>query len=593
MFGNTVAFGTEANDDSRLQMSNELERLKEQSRIALEQTWARVEELQEEEKQIASILVEKELRLNRLKMMTTSCSSLPMTDSQGEIRSESFRRLSGDNTLIDEESIPTPPKSSTAMLTGGIDPDEDVRITLMYEEREDEILEIKQNLGDKELLLQSLQDDTAEQQETIFDLQKVLEEVQSASSGINMEHKVENKERVVADSEAELEALQEELTEAEQTHLELEEEWNEHEDLIADSEAEAADKLAAMQSKLEKYTSEIDTKDRYRSDMLQDASQRLKGMRKDFTKFLGRDTSHTLLGEVRRSFAGLLQKEDELAGALIRRLGERKSLIPSTLRLQIIQRQSSLALSKLSNLSKQIEAKMRQTNADGSCAGVVDQINVIQEQIASAFDEIMEELVIRLDNMESNAVEDTGGETVGAVKRSVEKLNYTIQARFRQILCALPEAAEQPPDEGNNPEASRQVSMRNLFLQNLDKEEKFLRSSRRDLFAQSLQSSLEPKEEEVQRLEEELAFLEGKNGPLLEKARKAVDRLDEEVQFISRGLREKDRMIDAILSITKERRDTEAYLVEELEYVFENGIIDMSDFVHSDQKLLEKLGMMH
>ena len=175
MFGNTVAFGTEANDDSRLQMSNELERLKEQSRIALEQTWARVEELQEEEQQIASILVEKELRLNRLKMMTTSCSSLPMTDSQGEIRSESFRRLSGDNTLIDEESIPTPPKSSTAML-GGIDPDEDVRITLMYEEREDEILEIKQNLGDKELLLQSLQDDTAEQQETIFDLQKVLEE---------------------------------------------------------------------------------------------------------------------------------------------------------------------------------------------------------------------------------------------------------------------------------------------------------------------------------------------------------------------------------------------------------------------------------
>lgn len=544
--------------DARMQMSSELERVKEQSRLALKQSSARVQELQREQLRISEIMTEKEQKLNRLKMMK----------SMGGVKSDNFelsRRESDRIVMLNDES--THSRSSSRIPS--FNADDDVRVQLTIQERDEKIHEINEIIYDKEIFLQSLQDDTEEQQDTIQELQKILEDLQSAS-GNNIEQKVKEKELDVEKLEEELDTLRKELTEDEQNQLEMEDEWNEREDLVADAEADSATKLSIMQKKIEKYSSEIASLGKTRLELIEDASQRLEGMRQSFMEVLGPETCHRLMGELRTSYEILRHKEEELASALVRRLEERKALIPPTLRLEILSRQCSNTLRKLNSFSELFEAKMRHAHHVESSEVVMNQIRVIQDEVTSSFQEITEELGFRLENMEQHIIAD-GDETVGAVKRSLEKVNYSMKARFRQILRALPEAAEHPLDPVESAEMQR-------------------RSSRLELRVQSLQSAILNKEEELKQLTTELTLENDQQSePLSELDKRKIELLEEEIEFISRGLLEKDKMIGIIRDVNKERRDAEAYLLQELDLAYRNGIITSNDFVGSDQSLLEKL----
>ena len=539
--------------DARMQMNTELERVKEQSRLAIDQSLARAEALRREQQRISEILNEKERKLNRLKMMKSMGNASELSKHDGDT-----------HVMLNDESTHSH-SSKSGDKNAKYNPDNDVRIQLMIQEREEKIHEINEIIYDKEIFLQSLQDDTEEQQETIHELQKVLEDLQAAS-GNNIEQKVKRKELDVEKLEEELDRLQKELTEDEQNHLELEDEWNEREDLVADTEADSADKLSMIQKKIEKYSSEIASKGQTRLEMIDDTSQRLEGMRQNFMEVLGPETCHRLMGELRTSFDILRHKEDELASALVRRMDERKALIPPTLRLEILSRQCSNALRKLSNFSDLFEAKMRHAHELQSSEVAINQINFIQDQVASSFEETTEELGLRLDNMEQHVIADGDG-TVGVVKRSLEKVNYSMKARFRQLLRTLPEAVERSPDPVESAEMQR-------------------RSSRLCLRVQSLQSAILEKEEELKGLTAELAM---ESEPLSEQDRKKIELLEDEIEFISKGIIEKDKMIDVIRGVTKERRDAEAYLLQELDLAYRNGIINANDFGESDQSLLEKI----
>lgn len=525
----------------------QLERFREQSRDALEQTGARVEELKLEEKRMSELLQKKEQELNRLKMMKDMNASfrIPVEDVEEDM----------DDNL-----------SKSSSITGGASIDDDVRIQLMHQEREEKILEIKEILHDKEILLQSFQDDTAEQQETIQDLQRDLEELQSQNGG-NLERKVRDKENDLADFEEQLEALQGGLDEAQQDHLELEEEWHEREDFVADMETEAAEKLAALQKKLENYTEEIAIKEQQQTEMLEQASEALEGMRQDFMEFMGPDTSHTLVLGLRKRFESLRAKEVELSDVLMGRLEDKSELTPASERLEKLSQRLNCQLQKFGDLSEEINEVMHHSSREGG-EEVVDQMNSIQESIAAAFDEGIEELTIRLDNMEDNA-EDDGDENVGDVERAITKLNFTIQGRFRQLLRMLPAAEERPlsPKGGSSGTGERQ----------------------RNLRVESLQSAAEEKEGELKQLGEELRRIEEETDDQVEKSKKQVDVLDDEIKFIAHGISEKDRIVGVVCDITKERKNAEAGLMKELAFVYDNGIVKDSDFGESEQHLLEIL----
>lgn len=525
---------------ARLQiMSSELERLKEQSRIAIQQSVARVEQLQEEQQRISAILNEKEERLQQAKILQQQ-EAMMNDNSAGQ----SDRRGSNgvDSKLND-----------------------DVRIQLMIQERDEKLLEIQEIINDKETFLRSLQDDTEEQQETIQELQQILEGLQS-TSGESLRMKLLEKERDVDDLEDELDELQQKLSEAEQQQLELEEEWNDREDLVADAEAEYADKLSRLQNKIEMYSREIETMRASREELKDSALQRLEAMRQDCMEFLRPETCHNLMMQIHQSFEEIQRKEQELASALVRRLDERKLLIPPALRLEILDQQCSNALRKLGDLREVLDAKLRFADNADIAEGIYDLLDAIQDQIASGFDEIAQELVLRLDNLEENVFEAEDG-TVEAVQGSMDKLNVAIQTKFRQVLSAL---SESPPDP-----VDRQAVIEH-------------QSSERSLHSVVLEYSVALKGGELETQKKDLPSddIEPEFSP--DDDEKKIALLEEEIEFISFGLSEKDKMISTIVAITNERRDAEAYLVEELQLAYAKGIICESDFSESDYSFLAK-----
>jgi hypothetical protein len=526
-------------DVARMQMSSELERLKEQSRVAIHQSVTRVEQLQEEQRRISAILNEKEEMLQQAK--TRHLNAAKMNDNAA---GSSDLHGSNDN---------------------GSTLNTDVRIQLMIQERDEKMREIQEIINDKEVFLRSLHDDTEEQQETIQELQQILEGLQSASrDGLRM--KVLEKERDVDDLEDELDELQQKLSEADQRQLELEEEWNDREDLVADAEAESADKLSRLQEKVEMYSSEIESMRVLLEELKDSALQRLEAMRQDCMEFLGPETCHSLMILIHQSFEEIQRKEQELASALVRRLDERKLLIPPALRLEILDQQCDNALRKLGDMREVWDAKMRFADSSEIAEGTYDLLDAIQDQIASGFDEIAQELVLRLDNLEENVFEAEDG-TVEGVQRSMEKLNFAIQAKFRQILRAL---SDSPPDP---------VEQRAVIEQ---------QSSQHSVQFDVVEYSVPLKGEELERLEKDVASDDVETEFLSDSDKKKIALLEEEIEFITFGLREKDRMISTIVAIAKEREDAEAYLVEELQLAYKKGIIFESDFSESDNSFLEK-----
>jgi chromosome segregation ATPase len=534
---------------------DELERVKEQSRVALEQTWTRMEELQEEETRMGKLLQEKEQQLERLKMMKSMSASkrIGLNDQDGH----SDEGSSDDS--ISKGSATGGQSSSVSSL------DQDVRIQLMHQEREEKILEIKEILHDKEILLQSFQDDTAEQQETIHEQQQILEQLQ-AQNGCNLEAKARDKEQTILDLMDEFELLQESLTEAQQDHLELKEEWHEREDLMADLETEAVEKMGELQKKLEFYKEDTITKEQEQTEMLQRSVEVLEAMRQDFMEYMGPETSHNLVSDLRKRMKNLREKEDALARLLVGRLENKNELTPAAEKMEKLSRKLFDQLRKLGDLSEQVNDKMRYASDVEDEQDVVNKINAIQEHIAKAFDESVEELTVRLENME-NTIEDDGDENIGNIKRDITKLNYTIQARFRQFLRALPEARVRISSTNIDIEGGRQRALR----------------------IDQLHSSVEDKEGELKKVEDELHKVENESDDRVDEVKKKAELLDDEVKFIEDGMMEKNRIIAAVVDIEKERRDAEAFLMEELEHVYDKGIVKDDDFGESEKYLLEKL----
>ena len=534
-------------DGARMQMNSELERLKEQSRIATQQTLARVNQLREEQQRISELLNEKEVSLLQTKARQLQSSTMDDHSAVSNDQRDVHKSLNGESP------------GNVSNL------DDDVRIQSMIKDRDEKIMEIQEIIHDKEIFLRSLQDDTEEQQETIQELQQILEGLQSAS-GNGLRKKLLEKEHDLDELEDELEGLQHELTEEEQILLELEEEWHDREDHVADAEADSADNILRLQKKIEMYAIEILNMKARRTELTGGFWDRIEALRQDFMDFLGPNTCRNLMIQIHQSFEEIQRKEQDLASALLRRLDERKSLLAPMSRLEILDKECNRALRKLSSLSGILEAKMRFADDSESGDSAFEQLAAIEDQISSGFDEVTQELVLRLENLEQNVFEAEDG-TVEAVERSIEKLNVTIQTKFRQVLSALADSA--PDLEEDKAEFERKRSHRILRFD-------------------SMLSSLTQKQEELKRLEKELDDDDHKSEETSDDDKKKIALLEEEIEFISSGLREKDSMISTIMNVTKERRDAEAYLVEELQLAYEKGIIRASDFGELDESLLEK-----
>lgn len=546
----------------RENLSQELERLREQSRISLEKTWKRVEELQEEGEVISNELVAKERKLQELKLLRN-----PHHSEMEDVLEKSHRSASSSGMASSFREDDSRNGSVTEF-----DPEDDVRVQLMIQEREEKILEIREVVNVQDYQLQSLQDDTAVQQETIQELHRELDELQ-AKSGPDLEAKVADKEEELADLEDQLEIVQKGLTDIERSHLELEEEWNEREDLVADAEAESVDRVKKLQSKLEKYSADVAMKEQQRTLMMQSSSETLEGLRQDLMDYLGPETSHNLMLDLRKSFEALQEKEDELSGILVNRLYERTSFAPIGKRRESHSADSIRAIRYLGNLSEKFDYKLRSA-AEGGREDMEDLISAIQEKIAHSFGTAVEEITWRLDTMkefvmgmsDSESEDEHDQHIIDVVTRSVEKLSYTIQAKLRQMHRALPDS-EESDGHPNYDQHGRQSALR----------------------IESLLISLGDKKEELRAVEEDLELADKQIDAEFDKATKRVEFFEKHVQFLTDGLNEKDRIVDGVLEIIKERRDAEIELMEELTYVYRNEIIGDSDFQESDKFLLEKL----
>jgi predicted nucleic acid-binding Zn-ribbon protein len=568
-------YGDEEDQSSRMRerLLEELDRVKQQSRVALEQTWARVEQLQREEEEMSEALARKEEQLHAIKT-AKSMSSVPNDSPKFSRRNSAASRRNSSNSAASAGSRGDIDTSAVSQRRrSNPNPgDEDVRIHLMRQEREDKVREIEELIYDYEIQLQSLQEETVEQQETIQELQRELEELQGQSRPIDLHEKVDDKARYAEELEEELDALHAELSESQRDHLDLEEEWNDREDLVAEAETKSMDELQKMQQELEKYTQETQIRDSTKSEMMQYASESFEEIRQDLMENHGPDTSHNLVLQLRKDFDTLQEKEDELAHVLVDRLEERNGLLPLVDALKKSNRDASKVLAKIIEVKELFEAKTRYAQEDLS-EYTRNQINSVQEHIVSSFEEILEVLGSCQDNLEGSVEQESSDEHIVALSQSVDTLNYTIHARFRQILRVLPDPTDNPA--------------KNVDSVDLD-------VSLGDTRIHTLQEALGRKETELKDLEGELAKMEESVSEEFSKAKKKADLYEREVDSLANDLKEKDKIIDAIRAIIRERKNSESLLFEELEFVYRNGIINDETFEEEkDRPLLEILRQGH
>jgi DNA repair exonuclease SbcCD ATPase subunit len=540
--------------EARAQMG-ELERAKEQSRTALELVTAKIEDLQKEQSLISQMLNEKENQLKELQMIDGNQATMKESvfqEHQVRLNDESQLQLGDDHE------------------------DEDKKIKQLKQETDNRLLEIQQAIRDKDMLLQSLQKDTQEQQETIHELQKVFEDLQS-SSGTNLYQKLEEKETDVRDLEIQLSNIQKTLTDSEEAHLELEEEWNDREDLVADAEADATEKLAVLQKKLERYDSEISKRNKEQAEIRKATSERLETIRQDVLDVLTTDDCHTYMHAIQNSLQQLQTKEDELTNLLVCRLEERRKLLPTILQLEMLHQKCSHMTRKMHSLIDILDRKSRYSPESEACDIPLDQIVFLEENIVSGFEDALEELDIRLENLEQKVM-DEAGESVAAATTALEKLRSTMTMKLRQMARSLP---------AMDTERSR----RNTVAAVADQER---RNSQRGLRLQALQSAISTKEDKLKRVEDELVQFESddssdSNQSLGEREKKQMSILEEELKVLTSGINEKERMIEAIQDITSERRQAEASLLNELRIVYKHNIIHDNDFGEEDRYLLKNI----
>jgi len=552
-------------------LSQELLLLREQSRQALEASWSRIEELQKEVDATNRKLAELEQQLSGVRTMRSSMAmgeSLSMLVSP-EVSSH-LRRLSTGSSVVLKQEKPKasnmqPRGSLGAMLQrmsigGGakekssLPEMEDVRITLMHQEREAKIKELNEQIAKKEEEITALQDDTSKQQETIQRLNIALEELEAPHLCKSLAEQLKEQVTLEEKLKNELETVQKELTDRQMEHHTLEEDWHDCEDRLADAESNSSNFLENLQRKLRRYNEESSEAATSRTHMIQSAQETLESLRQDLMDYMGPDSCQALVRDVKTGFEGLRQKEEELALLLVDRINERRELTPALYNLSKAHRETRNLVKSLLTLTNRIEQlfplmKHADDSEDHNPHEAVQFVANLQKQVTTVVQDLTQSLQLLVDSKQEEVVE---GECIRVectkLTQTSDRLTYTIQAKTRQMLRTLDDSTPAPPTD----DAANQVAPEMIVR---------------------FQARVTQKEATLAALQQDIHGIEGRTQEDSERANSKAETLEEEIQFLLHGLDEKDRMIAAVSGVIDERRETEATLLDEIEHLKTKGII--------------------
>lgn len=558
-------------------LSQELLRLREQSRQALEASWTRIEELQKELDETNTKLRELERQIVAVRMMRSSFLSESMKlgirsgDSSG---ADSLRRGSMGSSVAMQHrgsvgsNVPQAPKvqqrgSLGSVLkrfsTGGkTQPSvgvDDVRINLMYQEREEKIKELNDQIAKKEEELAELQDKTSKQQETIQRLNVTLEELEAPHLCKSLAVQLKQQKAFAEKLTEELSTAQNTLTDKQSEHQSLEEEWHDSEDRLADAEANSSTFLEQLQRKLRRYNEESAEAATKRTHMIQAAQESLEELRQDLLDYMGPDSCQDIIREVKSQFQGLLKKEEELATLLVDRIQERKELSSALDSLNTVHGAIRDLLKAMLTLANRIEnlGPAEDTETPNHPHEAVQFVSYLQKQVSTVVQEITRNLEALVASKQDDAEEGCVRIECSKLTQTSDRLTYTIQAKTRQMLRTLPDADTTPKEES------------------LEREEEVERVSP-EMVAR-FQARVGQKEEELAALQQDIQTIETKTREDSERANDKADTLEDEIQFLLHGLDEKDRMIAAVSGVIDERRDAEASLLDEIDYLKGKGVV--------------------
>ena len=584
------------------ELEAELSQLREKSRQALEASWSRAETLQQELAEVHQELNQLEHMVTVKKMMKSSASfrqSMQSVASNADLgnnsSSNSRKRESMASQMQPRGSMGTILSNRSSignllaprMSLGGRlvsssagDEQDDVRITLMRQDREAKIEELKQSIQGKEEEIAKLQEKTMKQQEDIQRQNASLQEIEAPHLCKSLKEQLAEQEELEKTLEKELKELQGTLTEQHIDLMALEEEWHDCEDRVEDAEATSASILEVLHQRIRRYRKESSKAEGNRSQMTKSTQESLESLRQDLMEYMTSDACTKFVRDLKTKFIDLRQKEDELGRLVTKRIKERQELYPTLRQLNTVHNDLRELLKSVLTLTSKIEqaalyirkdtnheaakgnaSKVAQ-NLEGQIGPVLDQLsNKIRGIVSSKRRKDKEQTAnqsLSTSTRSTGSRSSTEGETddvdtdCSGLTQASNRLTYTIQAKTRQMLRLLPDLG---PDSANGP--GGKGIPQELFMR--------------------FQTRIKQKHQALSAIHDDVEFIENKTQSDSERANRKANSLEDEIQFILNGLDEKDRMIAAISGVIDERRDTEASLMEDIEALKKKGVIIEED----------------
>ena len=601
--------------------TNELEMLRQESRKTLEQAWARTEQLQAEGSTISNRFDELEGKLARLKMTRSSFSSsshvrgekgdqdsfdasgrsgkdnlrlklktqgdfgsnkrMLLTDMPGcesSLSLECFgsshshkprrRRSSGNSEdsfsgrskldmlmpsaekqrmmrrescggRVEAGELISPRQAQEQQLEGKILRDEDRRIMLMIHERTEKVKYLTEKVEDKEEELEQMRYETECQQLEIQKENAALEKLEAPHRLESLQREVSEKGNRIHELEQEIEVALYEMTEEQHRHLTLENEWDEQEDLVDEAESNSTTYLMDLNVKLQKYRDESEAKAATRSYFFLSSRESVESMRQNLMEHLTPAVCTRMIKALQDQLESLLQKEQDLSSFLMDRIVEKETLATPKMNIEKLNVKCAKLLHRIKGLLEDFDriSNVAHLSEERDVTDAVDQLENLRQLVTDNLLNLQVELASR-----SQAIEDQSttpaAESVNKLALDGERLAFTIIAKVQQVTRSLPNAV--------NKAGIIQIAKNVKEIAQLEERVK-------------------NQERNLESFETQLRTLVGTIVEDVSEMSTKYKELEETKTFMIYGLKEKDRILQAIDAIIIDRESSVELLIQEIQ----------------------------
>jgi hypothetical protein len=360
---------------------------------------------------------------------------MPSAEKQRMMRRESC------GGRVEAGELISPRQAQEQQLQGKILGDEDRIIMLMIHERIEKVKYLTEKVEDKEEELEQMRHETECQQLEIQKVNAELEKLEAPHRLESLQREVSEKGNKIHELQQEIEVALYEMTEEQHRHLTLENEWDEQEDLVDDAESNSATYLMDLNVKLQNYRDESEAKVATRSYFILSSRESVESMRQNLMEHLTPTVCTRMIKALQDQLESLLQKEQDLSSFLMDRIVEKVSLATPKTNIEKLNVKCAKLLHRIKGLLEEFDriSNVAHLSEERDVTDAVDQLENLRQLVTDNLLNLQVELASR-----SQAIEDQfttpAAESVNKLARDGERLAFTIIAKVRQVTRCLPNA---------------------------------------------------------------------------------------------------------------------------------------------------------